>query len=70
MGKRPCRHCGSGKHWDYECKYSRRGERLACANLAEYSHEEVEEQQDYDEAYHALNSDEEDFQSVLLVPDQ
>lgn len=22
MGVRPCRHCGSGKHWDNECKYS------------------------------------------------
>jgi hypothetical protein len=30
-GARPCRHCGSGNHWDYECKYTKREAR---ANLA------------------------------------
>ena len=29
VGARPCRHCGSGKHWDNECHHSRKGERLA-----------------------------------------
>ncbi|KIM34636.1 hypothetical protein M413DRAFT_37133, partial [Hebeloma cylindrosporum] len=26
-GARPCRHCGSGKHWDLDCKYARKGEK-------------------------------------------
>jgi len=26
-GARSCRHCGSGKHWDQECKYVHKGER-------------------------------------------
>ena len=26
INARPCWHCGSGKHWDYECKYFRKGE--------------------------------------------
>ena len=25
IGMRPCRHCGSGKHWDNECRHSRKG---------------------------------------------
>ena len=62
LNKRPCRHCGSGKHWDYECKYSRRGERMARVNFTERSPEELEEQQDYDDAYYGLDSDIEDFQ--------
>ena len=24
IGARPCRHCGSGKHWDNECQHSRK----------------------------------------------
>ena len=28
-GARPCRHCGSGKHWDRDCKYTCKGERSA-----------------------------------------
>ncbi|KZP30010.1 hypothetical protein FIBSPDRAFT_726587 [Athelia psychrophila] len=29
IGARPCRHCGSGKHWDKECKHAKQGERKA-----------------------------------------
>ena len=25
VGARPCRHCGSPKHWDYECSHARKG---------------------------------------------
>jgi hypothetical protein len=62
LNKRPCRHCGSGKHWDYECKHSRRGERMARANFSEHSPEDIEEQQDYDDTYYGLESETEDFQ--------
>ncbi|KAJ2923543.1 hypothetical protein H1R20_g13551, partial [Candolleomyces eurysporus] len=61
LNKRPCRHCGSAKHWDYECKYSRRGEKAARANLVSLDEEDLEEQASYDETYYALESDEEDF---------
>ncbi|KAJ3007678.1 hypothetical protein NUW54_g3453 [Trametes sanguinea] len=50
-GRRPCRHCGSGKHWDYECKYARQGVRRARANFVEYSPEELAEQEEYDAYY-------------------
>lgn len=32
-GARPCRHCGSGNHWDNECKYSRQGAKQVRANF-------------------------------------
>jgi hypothetical protein len=69
VGKRLCRHCRSGKHWNYKCKYARRGERIARANLAEHSPEELESQAKYDDAYYVLESDEEDFWEALLQPE-
>lgn len=33
-GTRPCRHCGSPKHWDLDCKYARREVRGVRAHLA------------------------------------
>lgn len=33
-GARPCHHCGSGKHWDYECRHSFKGNRAVRANLS------------------------------------
>ena len=56
---RPCRHCGSPKHWDYECKYSRRGERQARVNHVSFSVEEADEQEEYDEYYYGLASEDE-----------
>ncbi|KAF6750947.1 hypothetical protein DFP72DRAFT_1071806 [Ephemerocybe angulata] len=58
-GGRPCRHCGSGKHWDYECRHSRRGERKARANFIELDNEEIEAQRAYDDLYYNLESEEE-----------
>lgn len=58
-GARPCRHCGSGKHWDNECKYSRRGIRKARMNHIETTTtEDKEAQQEYDDLYYGLSSDE------------
>jgi hypothetical protein len=56
---RPCHHCGSGKHWDLECKYSQRRERLARVNFAEVTKDEVQAQAEYDDAYYELESDRE-----------
>jgi hypothetical protein len=59
VNTRPCRHCGSGKHWDYECKHSRKGERQACANFISLSDLEIEALNDYDELYYRMESEDE-----------
>ena len=51
-GARPCRHCGSGKHWDRECKHSRKGERQARVNLARLTEDDLRAQDEYDDAYY------------------
>lgn len=58
-GFRPCRHCGSGKHWDNECKYSRKSQRSARANHATILDEDLEAQQEYDDGYYDLLSEDE-----------
>lgn len=65
-GARPCRHCGSGKHWDNECKYAFRGNCSARANLATASEDTVQAQQQYDDLYYGLDSanEEQDFQII------
>ena len=67
-GARPCRHCGSGKHWDNECRHSFKGNRAARANLSRASGEESRAQDDYDNLYYSLDSDsetEQDFHESL-----
>ncbi len=56
-GARPCRHCGSGQHWDYECKYARQGTKLARANLATGDAEGYDAQEAYDSLYYDDLSD-------------
>ncbi|KAH6903972.1 hypothetical protein BKA70DRAFT_1432929 [Coprinopsis sp. MPI-PUGE-AT-0042] len=58
-GFRPCRHCGSGNHWDDECKYSRRAMRKARANLVNVESEDEEAQREYDDFYYGLQSEDE-----------
>lgn len=58
-GARPCRHCGSSKHWDPECKYARKGERKARTNLITTNSEENDAQELYNEMYYALPSEDE-----------
>ncbi|EDR12182.1 uncharacterized protein LACBIDRAFT_323267 [Laccaria bicolor S238N-H82] len=60
-GARPCRHCGSGKHWDRDCKYARKGEKRARANMVTTAAEDEQAQEDYDNAYYERFSDEEDL---------
>jgi hypothetical protein len=33
IGAQPCRHCGSGFHWDNERKHSWKAEKMARVNL-------------------------------------
>ncbi|KDR72018.1 hypothetical protein GALMADRAFT_74250, partial [Galerina marginata CBS 339.88] len=54
-GGRPCRHCGSLKHWDPDCKYSKRGEKRARVNAVTYSVEDTQALQEYDELYYRRN---------------
>ncbi|KAH6867175.1 hypothetical protein BKA70DRAFT_1414957 [Coprinopsis sp. MPI-PUGE-AT-0042] len=59
-GARPCRHCGSGKHWDPECKYSRKAKRMARANLVSVDDEDIQANEEYEELYYGLETDDED----------
>ena len=59
INTRPCQHWGSGKHWDYGCKHSRKGERQAQANFITLSDPEIEALNAYDGLYYRLESDDE-----------
>ncbi|KAJ7133955.1 hypothetical protein C8R43DRAFT_1205891 [Mycena crocata] len=63
-GARPCRHCGSGNHWDPECKHAFKGMRSARANLAMHSDEMQDAQDAYDNLYYGLDSDDESEDSI------
>jgi hypothetical protein len=56
-GARPCRHCGSGKHWDNECKHAFKGNRAARANLANTTSEDQDAQDEYNDLYYSLDTD-------------
>ncbi|KAG9024561.1 hypothetical protein FS837_005313 [Tulasnella sp. UAMH 9824] len=59
-GTRPCRHCGSPKHEDNECKYSKKGARKVKANFANPSEDYLEAMSAYEEANLGETSEEED----------
>ena len=52
VNARPCQHCRSGKHWDYECKYSRKGEWQARANYVSLSDPDTEALNAYNDLYY------------------
>nr|GAT46647.1 predicted protein [Mycena chlorophos] len=56
-GAHPCRHCGSGKHWDDECKFAYQGKRMARANLVSAMDEDLDAQNEYDDLYYELEGD-------------
>ncbi|KAI0737448.1 hypothetical protein C8Q80DRAFT_1125421 [Daedaleopsis nitida] len=66
---RPCRHCGSGKHWDNECKYARKGMKFVRANLATTTEEDTTAQEEYDALYYDDLSDSEDEDSARQEQD-
>ncbi|KAF8973601.1 hypothetical protein BDZ97DRAFT_1721219, partial [Flammula alnicola] len=59
-GARPCRHCGSGKHWDFECRHSYKGTKQARTNLAQSTEDDRRAQEEYDQLYYNLDSENED----------
>ena len=60
IGARPCRHCGSSKHWDNECRHSRKGERLARVNCIQLEDNDLKAQEDYNNLFYELESDSEE----------
>jgi hypothetical protein len=76
INARPCRHCGCGKHWDYECKHSCRGERQARTKFVSMSNLEIEALNDYDELYYGMESEDkstggqQDFCSPFQISDR
>ncbi|THU93195.1 hypothetical protein K435DRAFT_612160, partial [Dendrothele bispora CBS 962.96] len=48
-GARPCRLCGSGKHWDHECKHNEK--RFAHVRLCETSIDNLQAEDEYNELY-------------------
>jgi hypothetical protein len=65
IGARPCRHCGSGMHWDNECRHSRQGEWRAWTNFVQLSLSDLQAQEEYDALYYELDSENEGESSVL-----
>jgi hypothetical protein len=71
IGARPCRHCGSPKHWDPECKHAKKGTKMARANFVETSGEDVEALEAYEDLYYSIEEDSDndgqDFDSPLQI---
>lgn len=65
-GARPCRHCGSPNHWDNECKYARKGARMAKTHFVEPSPDYLSAQDAYEEAYYETESEEEEINEENL----
>jgi hypothetical protein len=59
-GARPCRHCGSGKHWDPECKYAKKGNKKARVNHVSLPSDYWKAQDAYDDLYYASSSESEE----------
>jgi hypothetical protein len=62
-GARPCRHCGSPKHWDYECKYARKGAKHVKANFVSPASDYLEAMSAYEEAYYEDSSEDEEVEA-------
>lgn len=58
-GARPCWHCGSGNHWDNECKFSKKNATEARVHFASITGDELEEQDSYETLAAASSSDSE-----------
>ncbi|KAG8942694.1 hypothetical protein FRC03_002927 [Tulasnella sp. 419] len=60
VNARPCQHCGSLKHWDNNCRHTRKGAKQAKANFVNPSTECIAAQEEYEEAYLNADTDGED----------
>ena len=69
-GARPCRHCGSGMHWDPECKHAIQGAKRVTANFAKYNEEYFRALNDYEGLYAASDLDETSEESSATEVDE
>ena len=73
VNTRPCWHCRSRKHWDYECQHSRKGERQVWVNFVTLSDLEIDALSAYDDLYYRLEfndksaEDQQNFHEPLPV---
>ena len=58
-GARPCRYCGSPKHWDMDCRHAKKGAKNVRTNFANPTQEYTDAQKAYDDLYYATDSDDE-----------
>ncbi|KAG8943828.1 hypothetical protein FRC03_002308 [Tulasnella sp. 419] len=63
VNARPCRHCGSLKHWDNDCRHACKGTKQVKANFVNPTTEYIAAQEEYEEAYLNANTDGEDGDS-------
>ncbi|QRW19822.1 Retrovirus-related Pol polyprotein from transposon [Rhizoctonia solani] len=66
---RPCRHCGSMMHWDWDCKYAKKNSRNVRAQMAEASEEERAAQEAYDDLCDDAYMEESESESEELEQD-
>jgi hypothetical protein len=50
-GGRPCRFCGSHKHWDKDCEHAKEGYRQAKTQTASFNAAAMRAEAEYEEAY-------------------
>ena len=70
-GARPCRHCSSPKHWDYDCPHARKGAKQVKVNFANPDDSYLEAQEAYDALYYDDSEEElqEDDSNALAYED-
>jgi hypothetical protein len=65
LNMRPCRWCGSLKHWDPDCEHAKEGAKKARTNFATLSVSAMRAEVDYAEAYEGrLESEDEGFDAL------
>ncbi|KZT31709.1 hypothetical protein SISSUDRAFT_970776, partial [Sistotremastrum suecicum HHB10207 ss-3] len=52
LGARPCKYCGSAKHWDNDCRHARKGEKRLRVNKISVDEEDIAAQDAYDDLYY------------------
>lgn len=58
VGCRPYTHCGSPKHWNYECKHAKQGARRVRPNFVNLLQDYLESQEANDKLYYASEDEE------------
>jgi hypothetical protein len=68
VNARPCRHCGSGKHWDYKCRHSQKGEKQAQVNFITLSNPDIEALSAYDDLYYGPMMNPSKISRIFMSP--